>query len=209
MSASVPYSPDSYPAEPYPPDAAASASAAGAVDSHERLGWWLALGAAATGVVIGFMMLVWPEATLKVVAALFGVWLLLHGVVRIVQAITRTASDGAERAIVGVIGVFFVVAGVLALRNLLASLTLLITIIGLMWLIGGIFELVSAFAGPGGRDRLWRVILATLSIVAALVVFFWPHLSLVTLISVTGVWLIVMGLIQAAMVFSARRSITA
>jgi hypothetical protein len=203
----MPYSPDPYPAGAYPSQVAAATSEHDAVQRGERIAWWLALGAAALGVVLGVVMMVWPEATLKVVAALFGVWLLVHGGVRIVQAITGTAAEGAERAILGVIGMFFVVAGVIALRNLLVSLALLITLVGLMWLIGGILELVSAYGGQGDY-RLWHLALGLLSIVAALVVIVWPDLSLLTLVSVTGVWLVVLGLIQVAMVFWARRTLS-
>ena len=206
MAASVPYSPDPYLTDSSTSDAA---HVTGAPDSGERVAWWLALGASVFGVVLGVMMVAWPEATLKVVAVLFGAWLLLHGVVRIVQAITGTAREGAERAILGVVGVFFLVSGVIALRNLLGTLAVLVTLVGLMWLIGGIMELISAFGGPRGGYRMWHVVLGSLSIVAALVVLVWPDLSLITLVYVTGAWLIVMGLIQVAMVFWARRALTA
>jgi|SRR5215207_6245389 len=201
MSTSVPY-----PSEPYPSDAT---RATAALASTERVAWWLALASAVTSVVLGVMMMAWPEATLKVVAALFGIWLLLHGVVRIVQAITATALDGGERAILGVIGVLFVVAGIIALRNLFVSLAVVITLIGLMWLIGGIVELVSAFTRHGEGDRLWHAVLGGLSILGGLVVLVWPDLSLVTLVYITGAWLIIMGLIQVALVVWARRSLTA
>ncbi len=209
MSASAPYSPDSYPADTYPSGAVDKPFDPGGLDSSEKLAWWLALAAASFGLVVGVMMVAWPEATLKVVAVLFGTWLLLHGVVRIVQAITgRSERDGAQRAILALVGMFFVVAGVIALRNLLASLAVLVTLIGLMWLIGGIIELISAFGGPSGGVRLWRIALGTLSIIAALVVLVWPDLSLVTLVYVTGAWLIIMGLLQVAMVLWARRAVT-
>jgi len=207
MTASVPHPSNPYPADSYPPDAVVAAPVPTVRSSADRAAWWLALTAAAFGVVVGVMMVAWPEATLKVIAVLFGAWLLLHGVVRIVQAITGTARDGAERAILGVIGVFFVVAGVIALRNLFVSLAVMITVIGLMWLIGGIMELISAFGGPGGGYRLWRLLLGGLSIVAALVVLVWPDLSLVTLVYITGAWLIVMGLIQVAVVIWSPRSL--
>jgi uncharacterized membrane protein HdeD (DUF308 family) len=203
MSASVPYPPDTYAAESYPPVAGT------APDPVERSAWWLALGASVLGVVIGVVMIVWPTATLHVVAALFGIWLLLHGVVRIVQAISGRGRDGAERALLGVIGVFFVIAGVVALRNLLVSLTLVVTVIGLMWLLGGIMEVISAIGGSRGGYRAWHVVLGLLSIAAGLVVLIWPDLSLQTLVYITGAWLIVMGLIQVALVVWARRALTA
>jgi uncharacterized membrane protein HdeD (DUF308 family) len=207
MSASVPYTPDP-PGDTYRSDPVDKPLPAGSLDSSEKLAWWLALGAALFGLMVGVMMLAWPEATLKVVAVLFGAWLVFHGVVRIVQAFTDSDEKGTQRAFVGVLGVIFVIAGVIALRNLLASLSVLVTIIGLMWLIGGIVEVITAFSGPSGGIRLWRIALGALSIVAALIVLVWPDLSLVTMIYVAGAWLIIMGLLQAAMVLWARRAMS-
>jgi len=208
MSASDPYTPDPYPAEALATGPVDASWHAAGLDSSEKLAWWLALTAALFGLVVGVMMVAWPEATLKVVAVLFGAWLLLHGLVRIVQAITGSDEDGARRALSAMFGVIFVVAGVIALRNLLASLAVLVTIIGLMWLIGGIVELISAFGGPGGGFRWWRIALGALSIVAALVVLVWPDLSLVALVYLTGAWLILTSLLQVALVMWARRSVS-
>jgi uncharacterized membrane protein HdeD (DUF308 family) len=209
MTASVPYPSDPYPAESYPPEVVPMAAGTSTLDSAERAAWWLALSAAVLSVAVGIMVMVWPEATLKVVGVLFGAWLVLHGVVRIVQAITGGGREGTERAILGAVGVFFMIAGVIALRNLLVSLAVIATVIGLMWLISGIVELVSAFGGPGGGYRWWRLALGGLSIVAALVVLVWPDLTLITLVYLTGAWLIVMGVLQVGLVFWARRSVAA
>jgi uncharacterized membrane protein HdeD (DUF308 family) len=198
-----------YPGAAVPPDQIDAPPAAAGPDAAEKLAWWLALAAAVLGVVVGVLMVVWPEATLKVLAVLFGVWLLLHGIVRIVEAITGRGEGGGRRAILGVIGVVFVIAGVIALRNLLVSLAVLATIIGLMWLIGGIVELVTAFVGPGGGIRIWRAVLGAFSVIAAVVVLVWPDLTLLTLVYLTAAWLIVMGLIQVVMVIAARRALSA
>jgi uncharacterized membrane protein HdeD (DUF308 family) len=199
MTASVPYT-----SEPLP-----AAAGKSTLDAAERTAWWLALTAAVLGLVVGIMIIAWPEATLKVVAVLFGAWLLVHGLVRTVQAVTGRGRDGTERAILGLVGVFFIGAGVVALRNLLVSLVVIATVIGLMWLLGGIVDLIAAFSGPGGGVRMWRIALGVLSIVAALIILVWPDLTLVTLVYISGVWLVVMGVLQVGMVIWARRSLTA
>jgi uncharacterized membrane protein HdeD (DUF308 family) len=209
MSASVPHTPDTYPADLAAPDRIDAPRSTGGLDTAEKLAWWLALAAAAAGVVVGILMMAWPEKTLKVLAVLFGVWLLVHGAVRIVEAITGSDEGGGRRAVLGVVGVVFVIAGVIALRNLLVSLSVLATIIGLMWLIGGIVELVTAFVGPGGGIRIWRAVLGAFSVIAAVVVLVWPDLTLLTLVYLTAAWLIVMGLIQVVMVIAARRALSA
>ena len=204
MTASVPYSSDSYTDDP-----AAAIAGRGTLNGAEKAAWWLALTASVFGLVVGIMIIAWPEATLKVVAVLFGAWLLVHGLVRIVQAVSGGGREGTERAILGLVGVFFVGAGILALRNLLASLVVIATVIGLMWLLGGIVDLVAAFSGPGGGVRGWRIALGLLSIVAAIILLVWPDLTLLTLVYISGIWLVVMGVIQVALVIWARRSLTA
>jgi uncharacterized membrane protein HdeD (DUF308 family) len=198
MTASASYPPDSYPV-----------AAPGTLDAAERAAWWLALGAAVLGVVTGIVIMVWPEATLKVVAVLFGAWLVVRGVVQIVQALAGRGRDGVERAILGLVGVFFIGAGVLALRNLFVSLVVIASVIGLMWLFSGIVELMAAFTGPGGSFRLWRIGLGLLSIVAALIILLWPDLTLVTLVYLSGLWLVVTSVVQVGMVLWARRAMAA
>jgi uncharacterized membrane protein HdeD (DUF308 family) len=204
MTASASYPPDSYPA-----DQARTSAGSGALDAAERAAWWLALAAALVSVVVGIMIMVWPSATLKVVVVLVGLWLLVRGLVQIVQAVAGRGRDGAERVILGLVGVFFVGAGILALRNLFASLVVIATVIGLMWLLGGIVDLIAAFGGPGGGVRVWRIVLGLLSIGAALVILIWPDLTLVTLVYISGLWLVIVGLIQVGMLVWARRSLTA
>lgn len=203
MTASASYPPDSYPVDPVP-----ATAGRGTLDTAERTAFWLALTAAVLGIVVGVMIMVWPEATLGVVAVLFGLWLLVHGIVQIVQAVVGGGRSGTERAILGLVGVFFVGAGILALRNLLASLVVIATVIGLMWLLGGIVDLVVAFSGSGGY-RTWRIVLGVLSILAALVILVWPDLTLLTLVYISGIWLVLMGVIQVGMVLWARRALTA
>jgi uncharacterized membrane protein HdeD (DUF308 family) len=208
MSIPTPYSAEKSPAAPRPPDpAGVIVEPVSDPNSGLRSAWWLALTAAVVGVVVGVMIVAWPEATLQVVAVLFGLWLLVHGVGRIVQAVAGRGRDAGERAIVGVIGVLFLVAGVLALRNLLASLALIVTLIGLMSLIGGLTELISAFVGPRGSSRTWNVVLGALSIIFGITVLVWPDLSLMTLVYLTGTWMIVAGLLQVGLVVVARRSL--
>jgi uncharacterized membrane protein HdeD (DUF308 family) len=171
----------------------------------DRMLWWLAILAAAASVVLGVMVVAWPDATLFVGAVLFGIWLVVHGVVYIVQAITATAADGAVRALHGILGVLFVVGGVFCLRNVLVSLLAIATVIGVTWLIGGIVGLASAFTSAySGQVRLVAGLLGGLTVLGGLAVLLWPGLSLVTLVYLTGFWLIAMGILQFFLILRTR-----
>lgn len=167
---------------------------------------WLSVAAAVASVVLGVMVIAWPDATLFVGAILFGLWLLVHGIVRIVDAITATADDGTARALRGVVGVLFVVAGVICLRHLLVSLLTIATIIGLSWLISGIVEIMAAFGSRGSGPARFAVgALGVLTVLGGLVVLLWPGASLTTILYITGFWLIVMGFVQFFVAVRVRR----
>jgi len=171
----------------------------------ESMIWWLAVAGAATSVVLGIMVLAWPEATLLVGAAVFGIWLLVHGIIRIINAVTATSADPASRTLAGVIGVLFVLAGVFCVRNILLSLVAVATVIGASWIIGGIAELVTAFGNQyDGRMRLVAAALGIILLLGGLVILIWPGPSLATLVYLTGIWLIVTGAIQLALVIGTR-----
>lgn len=171
----------------------------------EKTLWWLALTGAAISLILGIVFLVWPKATLHVAAILFGLWLLLHGVVYLINAITAHTADGMGRALAAVIGVFFVISGIFCLRNVTASLLVIATIIGVAWIIGGIVALAEAFSGyRSGGLRVLTGILGALTILGGLIVLFWPGPSLATLVWLTGIWLIVLGVFQLFLVLRSR-----
>lgn len=54
-----------------------------AIYHHRRPGWTIGLGLGALGVVLGTVVLVWPEATIVVVAVMFGIRATVNGLVAI------------------------------------------------------------------------------------------------------------------------------
>lgn len=214
MSASVPMEPTTAPAA-----STASASTEASTSYGEpaapldvrkvaQLAWGLAIAGAVTSVVLGILMLVWPDATLLVGAVLFGIWLVVHGIVDIVQAFTEREADGVERAFYAIVGVLFLVGGVVCLRNLTVSLLTIATIIGITWLIGGLVALITAFGSRfSGTTRWVAGLLGAVSIVGGLVVLVWPDMSLLTLVYITGIWLILMGIVQFVMALRLRSSV--
>ncbi|MCW6011036.1 DUF308 domain-containing protein [Micromonospora sp. CPCC 205371] len=194
---------------PYQPGYAVSAPPERPGPWVGRALFWFALLAGVASVAVGILMLVWPDATLGVAAVLFGLWLLVHGVLRIAEAVMASWANTGSRALAGIIGVLFVVAGVLCLRDLLVSLAVVVTLIGVTWLVGGIFELAGAVTGPGtaGERVMGAVLPGALSILGGIVVLVWPRITLLTFVYLTGIWLIVMGLIQVYLVLRARKAV--
>jgi uncharacterized membrane protein HdeD (DUF308 family) len=171
----------------------------------ERVPWMLALAAAVTSIVLGVMMLIWPDATLLVGAALFGIWLIVHGIVDIVDAVMAKADTGMSRALGAIVGMLFIVGGVICLRNLVESVLIVATIVGITWLVSGIFGLILALSPRYERNaRLLVALLGAVSVIGGLVVLIWPAMTLLTLVFLTGIWLIILGVVQFIVALATR-----
>jgi uncharacterized membrane protein HdeD (DUF308 family) len=174
-----------------------------------RLGgsWRAALAVGLVTLVIGIIIVAWPEATVGVFALLFGVQLLLLGIFNLVRSIAADGAGGVERTLYVVIGILSIIVGVLAMRHLLQTVEVLAILFGLTWLVGGIIEFVSALSGPRPARGL-VLVLSVLTSIAGLIVLAYPAPSLVTLTVLAGSWLIVWGAFTSVIAFRARSSTT-
>ena len=171
--------------------------------SGQRGGLRIALGA--ISILLGLVALIWPGATLLVVAVLFGLELISAGLVRVVAAATLTGLPGWWRAVSGVLGVLTFIAGIICLFRPGTSLFVLIIVIATGWLIDGVSELVSAFTvSRQASERIGLIAFGVLSIIAAIVVLAFPGESLVLLARIGGVILIVFGVVSVISVFAGR-----
>jgi uncharacterized membrane protein HdeD (DUF308 family) len=167
---------------------------------------WGAVLAAAIGMLaVGVMLLVWPSATLTVVALLIGAALLVAGVLRLFDAIAARGESGAMRAADVVIGVLAIIAGLYCLKHHSLTVLVLALVVGVLWIIHGIGDLiVAATAGPVPGRGL-KAIGGVVSLAAGLVILFWPSVSLVLLLTILGAWLLFYGLVLAMLAFRLRQ----
>lgn len=152
-------------------------------------------GLALTGIlsiVLGVLVLFWPEATLDVVAFLFGLFFLISGAVRVVTGIVTPLSGGL-RVLNILIGLLLFVVGVVAMRNPLASLAVLGMVIGIAWIIEGIMALTEI---ESGGSRWYAVTYGVISIIAGVVVLFLPVGSLAAFVVFGGIFLVVLGIVE-------------
>jgi uncharacterized membrane protein HdeD (DUF308 family) len=168
---------------------------------------WLVLLAGATATfALGLVVLVWPKATLNVVAILLGVQLLVFGLARLFAGLTGRNESGGTRVASILLGLLGLAAGLYCIRHLSVTVVLLAFIVGLFWALHGVVDLImAAVAGPvPGR---WLMATAGLiSLVAGLLVIFKPTISLKFLLAVLGGWLMLYGVLLAAWAFRTRNA---
>lgn len=171
-----------------------------------RLGgsWTWLMGSAVATLVPGVLILVWPEATLHVLAVLIGLYLLLTGVFRFVAAFTR---EGHERLSGPLMAVLYVLAGVLCLRNPLQTIAALSLIVGMVWLVSGLLTLYTALMTDELPHRGVVLGLAVIAVVAGIVVLALPAESTRALTRLLGLWLVLLGLGEAVIALGRRAAL--
>lgn len=171
-----------------------------------KLSWVVVALGAACMIALGVLLLVWPHATLTLVAILIGCGLVVSGAVRLWEGFTAKGGEsGGMRAAYIVIGLLAVIAGLYCLRHHSLSLFLVAFVTGVYFVMHGVAEIGAAASSPiSGRGL--RTILGIFSIAAGLVLVIWPQISLVLLLTIMGAWLLFYGVVLGGLALSLRKS---
>lgn len=142
-------------------------------------------------IVLGIIVVSWPSETLAVLAVLFGIQLVIFGVYRLIAAFSsETLSPGLS----GFIGVVSLFVGIVVLRHPFDAVTVLATLLGVVWIVGGSIDLISSIADERLRNRGLTAVMAAISIVAGIVVVSWPDPTVTVLAWIGGIYLVVFGI---------------
>ncbi|HEY6424089.1 MAG TPA: HdeD family acid-resistance protein [Pseudonocardiaceae bacterium] len=154
-------------------------------------GWAIGLGV--VSILAGILIVVWPGLTVLAFAVIFGVWLLVAGIFRLVAAFAFSEVPGFQ-VLLGVLGVLSILVGILCLRHPLQTLAVLALVLGVFWVVSGIIEIVHGISGDV-PSRGWAITSGVIGVLAGIAVLVYPALSLVTLAWVLGIMLIIHGAI--------------
>jgi len=166
--------------------------------------WGLVLTYGLVTIGLGLVLVFWPEQTLKVLAILIGIQLVITGIFRLVLAVASRNVDGSTRAIAGMFGAFALVLGLLCLRSPLQTVLVIGMILGVWWLAAGVTDIVGALRSSESHRRGWDVALGALSALAGGFLLVNPEVSLAVLVIVVAVWMFSYGFIAVVAAFMLR-----
>ena len=95
-------------------------------------------------ILLGIVVLVWPEPTLHVIAVLIGAWLLVVGIVEMVGAFANRRTLPLW-GVTFAVGLAISVLGVWALRKPGMTISVLIVLVGFWAILMGALEIIAAF----------------------------------------------------------------
>ncbi|MEI2702815.1 MAG: DUF308 domain-containing protein [Baekduia sp.] len=186
------------------PEPAAAAAATAAEPGLPQVPWWLIVGVGVLGILAGFLALVWPGATLLLVALTFGIFLIISGLEDLFAAVqTKTASGGA-RIFFGLLGVLAIAAGIILLFRPGTGLLTLAWVLGLWFGISGIVQLAQGFTASDGR--VFNLIFGLIGLVAGVIILVHPTVGIVTLIWIVSISFMLRGLVMIAVGLTVKKA---
>ncbi|MFG2859127.1 HdeD family acid-resistance protein [Streptomyces sioyaensis] len=160
-----------------------------------NMGWQILLTMGLATTALGVIALVWPDATLRVLGVLFGVYLLATGVFELAGAF-GTHVPRHLRVLHFLTGAFSILLGLICFRGALESILLLALWIGFSWLLRGTTETAAAASAQDMPARGWHVAFGIISALAGIVLIVSPFASIAALLLVVGIMAIVVGLTE-------------
>lgn len=160
-----------------------------------RAAWQTVLLTGIASLILGVLVLVWPGASLQAAGVLFGLYLVVSGVLQLAAAF-GTHRTTSLRVLAFISGAVSILLGLFCFRGPLQSVLLLALWIGIGWMFRGITEIVAAVHDPAMPARGWHIFLGAVTVVAGIVLIDSPVESATVLMLVGGWWLVVVGVVE-------------
>ncbi len=166
-------------------------------------GWLLFFGVItlAFGIVIVFR----PGGTVRVLAILLGIWLLVLGVFWVVAALVEPGNAAGSRFGMAFVGLLAILVGLLVLHHSFETVAVVGFIVGVFWVVAGVSLLVAGLSPEAEGRRARPVVVGLIFAVTGFVCLIYPGLSLTILAVIVGIGLILSGLAEIAWAFRIRQ----
>ena len=159
--------------------------------------------------LVGILITFWPKESLLVITVILGIYLIVAGLVYVGLGVFARGISGGARALDIILGVLFVVGGVVTLANVQTSAAVLLVFvgvtIGILWIIEGTVAIVQSSDAP---SRGWAIFYGIVSILGGIVLLFAPTWGSAVLFLILGITLMVLGIVQIVRAFSFGRGAT-
>ncbi|GAA3868935.1 hypothetical protein GCM10022381_10330 [Leifsonia kafniensis] len=164
----------------------------------------------AVALIIGLLITFQPQAAAATIAILLGVYFIFAGLMYLGIGIFSRGISGGARTLDIFVGVLFLIGAGLAFANLSGTVAFLAVFLGIMigilWIVEGVATLAQLGDTP---SKGWAVFFAIISIVAGIALLFAPVWGAQLLFLLTGIALIVLGIVQIIRAFTFGRGIIA
>jgi uncharacterized membrane protein HdeD (DUF308 family) len=155
--------------------------------------WQATLILGALTLILGLIVSFHPTGSLNAIAVLLGILMILSGIFHLIRVFD---PKEVHRVWLGIAGLLFIVIGVVLIRHLHLTRSVIGLIIGITWIVQGLTALIGGISGGVREGRAWWIIFGVVSLIAGIVVAATPASSLNVLAVLLGIWFAVMGIFE-------------
>jgi uncharacterized membrane protein HdeD (DUF308 family) len=155
--------------------------------------WQATLFLGAATLILGLIVSFHPTGSLNVIAVLLGIAAILSGIFHLIRVFD---PKELHRVWLGIAGLLFIVIGVVLIRHLHLTRSLIGLLIGITWIVQGLTALIGGISGGVREGRAWWIIFGVVSLIAGIVVAVTPASSLNVLAVLLGIWFVIMGIFE-------------
>jgi uncharacterized membrane protein HdeD (DUF308 family) len=155
--------------------------------------WQAAIFLGVVTLILGLIVTFHPTTSLNVIAVLLGILMILSGIFHLIRVFDPRER---HRVWLGIAGLLFIVIGVILIRHLHLTRSIIGLVIGITWIVQGLVSLIGGISGGVREGRAWWIIFGVVSLIAGIVVVSAPASSLDVLATLLGIWFVVMGIFE-------------
>jgi uncharacterized membrane protein HdeD (DUF308 family) len=155
--------------------------------------WQAALFLGVVTLILGLIVAFHPTTSLNVIAVLLGILMIISGIFHLIRVFDPRER---HRIWLGIAGLLFIVIGVILIRHLHLTRSVIGLLIGLVWIVQGLTALIGGISGGVREGRAWWIVFGVVSLIAGIVVVSAPASSLDVLAALLGIWFIIMGIFE-------------
>lgn len=167
--------------------------------------WWSFLIKGIVAVVFGLLALVWPGHLLAALVTIFGVFLLVIGIVATAGALMHR-SESKNWVWLMVPGAVGIVVGLITIARPTMTTVILAYLIGIWAIVNGVVEIYNAFKLRKDIAGEWiPFLVGVVSVVLGIVLFLTPHTAGAALVRLIGLFALGLGILWLAVAYRTRR----
>jgi len=168
--------------------------------------WWVLTIQGIAAILFGIAAVFWPGLTLVSFIYLFGLYLLVAGVVAVLGGLFSINKRGTWVLSV-LLGLVLLGIGVYLLRHPATSFALLIVLTGSALVVWGVVEVVVALSkgGLSSTSKTIAIMAGVVAVIAGVLMFFQPAASGIAFVWVVGLFALINGPLWIALSLDVKR----
>ena len=155
--------------------------------------WQMELVVGIITLILGVILALRPSQSLSVICVFIGILLIIGGIFHFIRALDH---EEQHRAWIAIAGLLELVIGVVMIRHLGLTKSIIGLLIGIVWIVQGVVMLLAGIMGGTKGSRGWAIGFGIVSLIAGIVVVTVPEDSVTALATLLGIWYIIMGIFE-------------